>query len=254
MSGAMEDMMKKNALRETVYAFNNTDTAATYDIDMDVWHPNRFKMASIVCEVLPFDRAEKLSILDLGVGTGYLSQKIIETFPHAKIVAVDAAERMIDKAKLRLKDRLGQVTFQISTFQEVPDKINTISGLDAVVSSFAIHHLYREEKLRLFHYIHSILKPYGWFVNCDVFKTADAVLEARFRRLHYQGIQERTRKIRHQEKTLDQISSELAEKEKKDGDHLLFLMDDLQLLAESGFRTAECFWKEYREAVYGGIK
>jgi hypothetical protein len=91
-------------------------------------------------------------------------------------------------------------------------------------------------------------------LNCDIFKTADAVLEARFRRLHHQGIQERTRKIKHQEKSLGQISSALADKEKKDGDHLLLLMDDLQLLAEAGFRTPECFWKEYREAVYGGVK
>lgn len=246
--------MKKDTLRETVYAFNNTDTIATYDTDMDIWHPNRVKMASIVCEVLPFDKAENVSILDLGVGTGYLSHKIIETFPHAKIVAIDAAELMIEKATLRLKDHLEQVTFQRSTFQELPDKINTLSRLDAVVSSFALHHLFREEKQVLFKYIHSILKPHGWFVNCDIFKTSDAVLEARFRRLHYQGIQERTRKIKRQGKSLDQISSELAGKEKKDGDHLLFLMDDLQLLAEAGFRTVECFWKEYREAVYGGIK
>jgi len=253
MSGAVTDM-KKDTLRETVYAFNNTDIVATYDIDMDVWHPNRVKMASIVCEVLPFNKTENLRLLDLGVGTGYLSHKIIEAFPNATIVAVDAAELMIEKAKLRLKDHLEQITFQISTFQELPDKINTISHLDAVVSSFALHHLYREEKLRLFQYVHSILKPFGWFVNCDIFKTADAVLEARFRRLHHQGIQERTRRIQHQEKSLDQISSALADKEKKDGDHLLLLMDDLQLLAEAGFRTAECFWKEYREAVYGGIK
>lgn len=246
--------MKKDALRETVYAFNNSDTVATYDIDMDVWHPNRAKMASIVCEVLPFDKTENLTLLDLGVGTGYLSHKIIETFPNARIIAVDAAELMINKAKLRLKDKLRQFTFQISTFQELSDKVNTLSDLDAVVSSFALHHLYREEKQMLFKYIHSILKPHGWFVNCDIFKTADAVLEALFRRLHHQGIQERTRNLKHQEKSLDQISSELTEKEKKDGDHPLLLMDELQLLSEAGFRTAECFWKEYREAVYGGIK
>jgi ubiquinone/menaquinone biosynthesis C-methylase UbiE len=246
--------MKKDTLREAVYAFNNTDTVATYDIDMDVWHPNRVKMASIVCEILPFDRAEDVSILDLGVGTGYLSQRIIETFTNAKIIAIDAAELMIEKAKLRLKDHLGQITFQISTFQELSDKVNSLSDLDAVVSSFALHHLYREEKLMLFQYVHSVLKPHGWFVNCDIVKTADAVLEARFRRLHHQGIQERTRKLKHQEKSLDQISSELADKEKKDGDHPLLLKEDLQLLAEAGFRTAECFWKEYREAVYGGIK
>ncbi len=248
------DSMKKDLPRETVYAFNNNDTVATYDMDMDVWHPNRAKMASIVCEVLPFDKTENLSILDLGVGTGYLSHRVIEAFPHAKILAVDAAGLMIEGAKLRLKDHLEQVTFQTSTFQELPDKLNTLSNLDAVVSSLALHHLYSEEKLTLFKYIHSVLKPHGWFVNCDVFKTADAVLEARFRRLHYQGIQERTQKIKRQEKSLDQISSELFEKETKDGDHLLPLGEDLQLLVDAGFRTAECFWKEYREAVYGGIK
>lgn len=245
--------MKKDTLRETVYAFNNTDTVASYDIDMNVWHPNRIKMASVVCEILPFDREKNVRILDLGVGTGYLSHKILETFPHAQITAVDAAELMMEKARERLKDYQEQVSFHVATFQELPDKVNTLSHLDAVVSSFALHHLYREEKLALFRYIHSILKPHGWFVNCDIFKTADAVLEARFRNLHYRGIQERTRHIKRQEKSLDQISSELTGKEKKDGDHLLFLMDDLQLLTGAGFRTAECFWKEYREAVYGGI-
>lgn len=246
--------MGKNTLRETVYAFNNTDIVETYDIDMDVWHPNRIKMASIVCEVLPFDRKENLRFLDLGAGTGYLSHKIIEIFPNATIVAVDAAELMINKAKVRLKNHLEQVTFQLSTFQELPNKMKALSHIDAVVSSFALHHLYREEKVFLFRYIHALLKPHGWFVNCDIFKTSDAILEARFRRLHYQGIQERIRKFKHQEKSLDQIASELSDKEKKDGDHLLFLTDDLQVITEAGFRSAECFWKEYREAVYGGIK
>jgi hypothetical protein len=75
--------MEKSVLRETVYAFNNNDIVATYDFDMDVWHPNRAKMASIVCEILPFDKEGNLKFLDLGVGTGYLSRRIIEAFPHA---------------------------------------------------------------------------------------------------------------------------------------------------------------------------
>jgi len=244
----------KNALRETVFAFNNNDIVATYDFDMDVWHPNRGKMASIVCEILPFKNTENLKFMDLGVGTGYLSRRIIETFPNATIIAVDAAELMVEKAKIRLQNHLKQVTFQISTFQELPSKETALSNLDAVVSSFALHHLYREEKLTLFKYIRSILKPNGWFVNCDIFKTADAVLEARYRYLHHMGIQQRIKRIKQQEKPLDQISSELAEKEKKDGDHPLFVADDLQILVDAGFRTADCFWKEYREAVYGGIK
>jgi len=53
----------KNALRETVFAFNNNDIVATYDFDMDVWHPNRGKMASIVCEILPFKNTENLKFI-----------------------------------------------------------------------------------------------------------------------------------------------------------------------------------------------
>lgn len=246
--------MENNPLRETVYAFNNSDLVASYDADMDIWHPNRVKMTSIVCEILPFDRTEHLRFLDLGTGTGYLSHKIIETFPYAKIVAIDAAALMIERAKARLNNCLDHVTFHISTFQDLPKKMDTLSPVDAVVSSLALHHLYREEKLTLLKYVRSILKLHGWFVNCDVFKASDAVIEARFRRLHYQGIQERTRNVRHEEKSLDEISSALSDKEKKDGDNLLLLTDDLQIIAEAGFRTAECFWKEYREAVYGGIK
>ena len=246
--------MGKNSLRETVYAFNKHDVVATYDLDMDTWHPNRTKMASIICEILPFHRDQYLRFLDLGVGTGYLSFRIIETFPRVTITATDAAELMVEKARLRLCDHLKQVTFRISTFQELPQKENTFSNLDAVVSSFALHHLYREEKLALFKYIHSILKPNGWFVNGDIFKTPYGMLESRFRYLHYLGIQQRIKMVKNQDKTLDQISSELTEKEKTGGDHLLYLTDDLQLLKEAGFQDVECFWKEYREAVYGGIK
>ena len=246
--------MEKNTLRETVYAFNNSNIVASYDADMDIWHPNRVKMASIVCEVLPFNRTEHLRVLDLGAGTGYLSHKIIETFPCAEIIAVDAAALMIEKAKARLNNHLEHVTFHVSTFQDLPKSMDAHSSVDAVVSSFALHHLYREEKLTLLNYVQSILRPHGWFINCDVLKTADAVLEARFRRLYYQGIQERTRKIRHEEKSLDEISSALSDKEKESGDNPLCLMDELQIIAEAGFRTAECFWKEYQEAVYGGIK
>ena len=101
--------MEKTALRETVYAFNNNDIVATYDFDMDVWHPNRAKMASIVCEILPFHKNGNLKFLDLGVGTGYLSRRIIEAFPHATIIAVDAAELMIEKAKIRLQEHQNRL-------------------------------------------------------------------------------------------------------------------------------------------------
>lgn len=221
---------------------------------MDVCHPNRAKMASVVCEILPFHKMEHLAFLDLGAGTGYLSHRIIETFPHATIIAVDAAERMVEKARLKLQYHHKRVTFQISSFQELPNKQFSLSHLDAVVSSFALHHLYPDEKLRLFKFIHAVLKPGGWFINCDIVKAAHTIHETRFRYLHSLEIQQRTKVINNRETSLDEISLKMEDKEKNDGDHFLLLSEDLQLLAEAGFSAGECFWKEYREAVYGGIK
>ncbi len=68
--------MSENDQGETAYAFNNSDIIATYDLDMDVWHPNRKHMALIASEILPFDSSDNIRILDLGVGTGYLTHKI----------------------------------------------------------------------------------------------------------------------------------------------------------------------------------
>ena len=165
---------------------------------------------------------KKIQILDLGVGTGYLTHKIIEMFPNTSVVAIDAAGMMIDKAKIRLKAQLEQITFKISTFQELPDKGKDITGPDAVVSAFALHHLLREEKLKLFQYVHSILKPEGWFINCDIFNAVDPANEALYRRLLYKGTQERSRSRKNQEKSLDYIASEYTSKEKRDGDNPSF--------------------------------
>src|SRR3972149_1543228 len=96
--------MEKSVLRETVYAFNDNDTVATYDSDMDVWHPNRAKMASIVCEILPFNREGNLKFLDLGVGTGYLSRRIMKLFQKEIIIAKDAVKLIKKKPKKRFKN------------------------------------------------------------------------------------------------------------------------------------------------------
>lgn len=246
--------MVKKTEQSTAYAFNNSDIIASYDLDMDVWHPHRKKMAFITGEILPFKRSEQIRILDLGVGSGYLTYRMIERYPDASIIAVDAAELMIDQAKIRLKTHLGQITFKPVTFQELSEKEQDLSGIDAVVSAFALHHLSHEEKRRLFEFVHSILKPNGWFVNGDIFRSPVPAFEELFRKLQYVGVRERTQRMKDQEKTLDQIASEYTAKEKRDGDKLMTVEEEMGLLSEAGFQKGECFWKEYREAVHGGFK
>ncbi len=226
---------------------------AEYDAKMEIMHPNRAKMAAMVAAMLPFQRDAEITILDLGTGTGFLAARLLQTFPRARVIAVDGAEAMMQQAQSRLGAQGEQLTWKICSFQQLASD-NTLPELDAVVSSFALHHLSAEEKLTLYRAVLPRLRANGWLVNADILVAPHREIEAHYQHLRQLGIQKRLREQRGEEKSLAQIAAELAALEKMDGDQPLPLDLDLSLLRQAGFRGVDCFWKETREAVWGGVK
>jgi SAM-dependent methyltransferase len=238
--------------QQSVSAYDDAARVAEYDAKMEIMHPNRVKMADIVCAMLPFPRDAEITILDLGTGTGFLAARLLQVFPHARFIAVDGAAAMMQQAQARLGAKSKQLIWKIGSFQQLAND-NDLPELDAVVSSFALHHLAAEEKRRLYHALRAKLRDNAWFVNADILVAPLEEIEMRYQHLRQLGIQKRLRE-RGEEKSLAAIAAELMELEKKDGDQPLPLDTDLHLLKEAGFRGVDCFWKETREAVWGGIK
>jgi ubiquinone/menaquinone biosynthesis C-methylase UbiE len=236
---------------QSVSAYDDAARVAEYDAKMEIMHPNRTKMAEIVCAILHSHDAE-ITILDLGTGTGFLAARLLQTFPQARIIAVDGAAAMMHQAQARLGAKGKQLIWKTSSFQQLTNA-NDLPELDAVVSSFALHHLALEEKRRLYQAVHAKLRDSGWFINADILAAPDEKIEARYQYLRQLGIQKRLRE-RGEEKSLAEIAAELMALEKKDGDQPLPLDTDLRLLKEARFRVVDCFWKETREAVWGGLK
>ena len=56
--------------------------------------------------------AEAEQILELGCGTGFLTEKLLATFPHARIDAVDLSAAMIEQARGTIGDR-GRVQWHV---------------------------------------------------------------------------------------------------------------------------------------------
>ncbi|MGO8745511.1 MAG: methyltransferase [Thermoguttaceae bacterium] len=56
--------------------------------------------------------AEAGQILELGCGTGFLTEKLLETFPRARIDAVDFSAAMIEQARRTIADR-GRVQWHV---------------------------------------------------------------------------------------------------------------------------------------------
>jgi SAM-dependent methyltransferase len=136
---------------------------------------------------------------------------------------------------------LGQLLASVETF-------------DVVFSSYALHHLTRDEKVSVVEAAASSLRPGGWFVNADIVVADTPDVEQRIQEIRVDGIVERARDLDPRFDNREATRRFLDELEAKEGDQPLTLTEDLQVLQDAGLRDVAVFWLEYREAVIGGRK
>lgn len=240
--------------RKSINAYNLRKRVAAYDADMELMHPNRSKMVQIALEVLPFESDARLKALDLGVGTGYFTERFLEAFPQSKVYGLDGAESMVDLAKTRLGGRGKNVDFRVGDFRDLAELLADVEGIDVVYSSYALHHLSREEKMSVVREAVSLLRVGGWFVNADIIAGDTADVETRIQEIRVNGIVERARGVDPRFRDYEATRRFLDELEANEGDQPLTLKDDLRVLRDAGLHDVAIFWLEYREAVIGGWK
>jgi ubiquinone/menaquinone biosynthesis C-methylase UbiE len=97
-------------------------------------------------------------LLDIGCGTGTLTQMFAEREPSLKITGLDADPGALEIARNRLTPVNQRVSLQQGFAQDMPFKSATF---DVAVSSLFFHHLNRQQKLEVLNEIHRVLKPGG---------------------------------------------------------------------------------------------
>jgi tRNA (cmo5U34)-methyltransferase len=124
--------------------------------------PRYPEMLWAIFQYIPKDLKPK-RILELGCGTGNLSELIVRTYPNAEKVLVDISEEVISQCKSRLEnnDRIEYYQADINELDFPAD------SFDLIVSSITIHHLKHHEKELLFR------KAFNWLTNEGVFTYSD---------------------------------------------------------------------------------
>ena len=100
-------------------------------------------------------------ILDLGAGTGLELIHLFKLFPDSHVTVIDITENMLEKLKNRSFS--DHVTVICADFF----KVDFGENYDAVISTSALHHFKKEEKITLYKKINNCLKENGQFLNCD---------------------------------------------------------------------------------------
>src|SRR5256885_14500060 len=107
------------------------------------------------------------AILELGIGTGETSRRVLERHPGAALVGIDASEEMLGAARGALAGHAVQLHAG-----RLEDPLPP-GPFDLVVSAFAVHHLDGAGKADLFRRVAAALRPGGRFVLADVVVPAD---------------------------------------------------------------------------------
>src|SRR5215472_12373479 len=113
---------------------------------MELMHPNRSKMVQIVLEVLPFPETASLRAVDLGVGTGYFTERFLKHFPNSRVLGIDGAQAMIELAKARLKSLASRVEFVLGDCRKLQELAQGVAPAEVIFSAYSLHHLSRTEK------------------------------------------------------------------------------------------------------------
>jgi tRNA (cmo5U34)-methyltransferase len=114
------------------------------------------ELQDAVAEATAGVQAER--ILELGVGTGETSRRVLDLHPEAELVGIDESAEMLAAASIDAAD------LRVSRLQDpLPE-----GNFDLVVSALAVHHLDGAGKADLFARVAELLRPGGRFVLGDV--------------------------------------------------------------------------------------
>lgn len=169
-------------------------------------------------------------ILELGCGSGNLSELVCRAFPDASIRLVDFSGRLLDQCKSRLTRYRG-IEYQEEDFRNLRFPR---ASFDLVVSSISLHHLTHEEKADLFAKVCHWLDSEGVFTYSDQFAGVTEDLYAK----QMADWEERSRKLgASAEEWRDWMEHQDAH------DHHATLIDQIEWLRRAGFKTIDCTWR-----------
>ena len=213
----------------------------------------RAQLATLLT-LLPLPRSGPSRVLELGCGTGGLSYAILEGFPECHVLALDGSDAMRERTRKHVHHFEPRVDVRPFVLDR-EDWRKSLDGVDAVVSSLALHHLSGEGKRELFRRAAQSLSERGAFLVADLVEPQRSEAEEVFRVTW--------------DETAEAAGSELGAPETARRFHAeewnIFrypdpadtpspLFHQLEWLREAGFAVVDCFWLYAGHAIYGGYR
>jgi len=202
--------------------------------------PRYQEMMQAVIDGIPFDKNDRLKIVDLGCGTGNLSQRLISAYPNAHITCIDMAENMLTMARAKLEGNRS-ISFRLGDIRDFDYQ----SKYDVIVASMVLHHIEGKDKPRFYRRLYDALSRGGVFLSIDIFISSHSHLQKLY-------MDKWKRFMKSKGLPVKKINEMIARHQRED--RPVCFQDELTMLRKSGFKCVDAILKHYNFAVYGGAK
>jgi tRNA (cmo5U34)-methyltransferase len=225
---------------------------ADYDAGIRKIVPYYDLMQDILCSMVP-DNA--VHVLELGSGTGELTEKILRGSSTTHVLCIDYSDRMLEYMKKKIQAdgqerRVHCIRYDFRDLDRLDHSCLPKEALDACVSMLAVHHLNAEEKSKLIRSVYSYLKPGGHFWIADVLLPAYKDMEC-----YYSSARDcwKEKNCINREIIAGQMITPSSYSE-QDCDKPDTIQAQLKMFEDAGFRPVDILWKYFGMGIWGGIK
>jgi SAM-dependent methyltransferase len=186
--------------------------------------PHRTEGEGTLLDLLP-EQVERF--VDLGCGDGRLTALVLTARPDARAAALDFSPPMLAAARERFADDDRVTVIEHDLHSALP-----LDGpVDAVVSSFAIHHVTDDRKRSIDDEVFAALRPGGVFLNLEHVASPTPRLHDAF---------------------LAALGTDPADDDPSN--QLAPVDEQLAWLRQAGFDDVDCHWKWRELALLAGVR
>lgn len=234
------------------------DNSAVFLTLDDVAIPMREQQIATLCALIPAERDETFTVVELGAGGRLLARAVLDAYPNCHYHALDGSEVMRAQLREKLAPYGDRVTIGAFELADTAWREALPAPLRCVLSSLVVHHLTHEGKREMFRDVARRLEPGGALLLADLVAPANDRARRLFADQWNAAAQAQSQALAGDLSLYQRFREaewnyyEMTEEDPID--HPSPLADQLQWLRDAGFSVADCFWMLAGHAIYGGFR
>ncbi len=245
--------MRKKSLGGDPGVWTNEEVSQ-YDMMQSIFIPKKDEMLDVIVSMIPFSETRAFKVMEIGVGLGALTERMLKRFPEADFLCLDGSDEMISNARVRLAGSDKKIKFLKINFNNSGWLENINNKFDLICSSLTLHYLATRRRENFFKEAFGLLKKNGMLIYSSGVTANSPSVQKIYFKIHKEYLKTKILKVMGKKFSDEDLDREFKKREAMLGINLITCEKHLDYLRRAKFSKTEFIWKHEHYAIFMGVK